>query len=386
MQTSILRRPVVKWALPSGVAAVAVAAAAVGPVIAGADSELPERSATELLVELAGARDVAFSGTVVQSADLGLPEIPGTGAADAGSASTTALSLLTGSTSARIWYSDTENFRVALQDELAETDFIRNGQDVWFWNSQHESATHTTVSTKDSEQKMTLPENAPMGTPGAAAAMALQAIAPTTDVAVDGTATVAGRDAYELVVSPKDDKSLIGSIRLAVDGEHGLPLRVRILSSEGGDPVFEMGFTSVTFGEPDESVYDFNPPAGTEVEEVDPQELKRQSPHGPNGHGNANAEDVPAPSDVSVVGSGWTSVAVVRDVRLEDLTKSMDGKAPTVDALLGEFEKVSGPYGTGRAMSNDIVSALLLDDGRLLVGAVPLEVLEDAAMDPQAAA
>lgn len=379
-------RRVLRWAVPAGVTAVVVGAAAVGPVIAGADSELPDRTAAELLVDLAGASDVAFSGTVVQSADLGLPVLPDSGSANSGSAPGTALSLLTGSTTARIWYSGTDTFRVALQDELAETDLIHDDGELWFWNSEHNTVSHTTLpADAEGAPKKPLPEDMPLGTPDAAAALALQAIAPTTDVEVDGTAEVAGRDAYELVVSPKDEQSLIGSIRLAVDGEYGFPLRVQVFGSEGGDPAFEMGFTSVTFGEPDESVYDFNPPPGAEVEEVDPEEFGSgemphdgEMPHGP-GH------EAPG-GDVSVVGEGWTSVLVMRDVDLDELTSAVDEEtAPLVEALLGEFEQVSGEYGSGRAMSNDVASVLLLDDGRLLIGAVPVEVLEEAATDPNAA-
>lgn len=395
MPSSILRRPVMRWAVPAGVTAVVVTAAAVGPVIAGADSELPDRTAAELLVGLAGAQDVAFSGTVVQSADLGLPDLPETGAGDAGSTGATALSLLTGSTTARVWYSGDDSFRVALQDELAETDIIHHDGEAWFWNSEHNVVKHATLPEGEPGPASPMPSmpsmsDAPAGATDAMAEMALQAIAPTTNIEVDGTATVAGRDAYELVVSPKDDDSLIGSIRLAVDGEHFVPLRIQVYSSQGGDPAFEMGFTSVSFSEPDESVYEFTPPAGAEVEEIDPGE-RPMAPHGPDEHGPDEhpgvPEGAPEPDDVSVVGDGWTSVLVARGVDVDELTSSVDeDMMPLVEAILGEFDEVSGEYGTGRAMTNDIVSVLLLDDGRLLVGAVPIDVLEEAAMSPEAAA
>lgn len=395
MPSSILRRPAMRWAVPAGVTAVVVTAAAVGPVIAGADSELPDRTAAELLVGLAGARDVAFSGTVVQSADLGLPDLPETGAGDAGSTGATALSLLTGSTTARVWYSGDDSFRVALQDELAETDIIHHDGEAWFWNSEHNVVKHATLPEGEPGPASPMPSmpsmsDAPAGATDAMAEMALQAIAPTTNIEVDGTATVAGRDAYELVVSPKDDDSLIGSIRLAVDGEHFVPLRIQVYSSQGGDPAFEMGFTSVSFSEPDESVYEFTPPAGAEVEEIDPGE-RPMAPHGPDEHGPDEhpgvPEGAPEPDDVSVVGDGWTSVLVARGVDVDELTSSVDeDMMPLVEAILGEFDEVSGEYGTGRAMTNDIVSVLLLDDGRLLVGAVPIDVLEEAAMSPEAAA
>src|SRR5690606_37486119 len=126
---------------------------------------------------------------------------------------------------------------------------------------------------------------------------------------------------------------------------------------------FEMGFTSVSFSEPDESVYEFTPPAGAEVEEIDPGE-RPMAPHGPDEHPGV-PEGAPEPDDVSVVGDGWTSVLVARGVDVDELTSSVDeDMMPLVEAILGEFDEVSGEYGTGRAMTNDIVSVLLLDDGR----------------------
>src|SRR5690606_20366693 len=349
----------------------------------------------EIRVGLAGARHVEISGTDVQSTDLGLPDLPDTGAGDAGSTGATALSLLTGSTTARVWYSGDDSFRVALQDELAETDIIHHDGEAWFWNSEHNVVKHATLPEGEPGPASPMPSmpsmsDAPAGATDAMAEMALQAIAPTTNIEVDGTATVAGRDAYELVVSPKDDDSLIGSIRLAVDGEHFVPLRIQVYSSQGGDPAFEMGFTSVSFSEPDESVYEFTPPAGAEVEEIDPGE-RPMAPHGPDEHGPDEhpgvPEGAPEPDDVSVVGDGWTSVLVARGVDVDELTSSVDeDMMPLVEAILGEFDEVSGEYGTGRAMTNDIVSVLLLDDRRLLVGAVPIDVLEEAAMSPEAAA
>ena len=55
------------------------------------------------------------------------------------------------------------------------------------------------------------------GNPALFAEQALAAIDPSTAVSLDGTATVAGRDAHELVLEPRDVDSLVGSVRIAVD-------------------------------------------------------------------------------------------------------------------------------------------------------------------------
>jgi hypothetical protein len=46
---------------------------------------------------------------------------------------------------------------------------------------------------------------------------------------------------------------------------------------------------------------------------------------------------------------------------------------------LGGASAVSGPYGSGRLLETELLSVLLLDDGRLLVGAVEPDVLTEVA-------
>lgn len=385
MASSVFRRPAMRWAVPAGVGAVVIAAGVTVPLIAGADAELPERTAAELLVDVAEADKIPLAGTVVQSADVGLPEIPGLvgapGEAGDGTPAGIAASLLSGSTTARVWYSDESTFRVALQDELAENDVIRDGDDLWFWSSEGNTVQHLSVP---ADATVPDPRDLPhaAGTPADLADLALGAVAGSTEVDVDGTATVAGRPAYELVVSPTAEESLIGSVRLAIDAENSVPLRVQVYDDDGGDPAVEVGFTSVSFDEPDRSVYEFTPPEGATVEEVDPGALPDRAEH----------DDKLTQAAPSVVGESWTSVLVLRGIDLTELTAGSGGDAPDqqvtqdmIDALLAELTPVSGPYGSGVAMQSDLFSAMLLDDGRLLMGAVTLEALEAAAQDPAAA-
>ncbi len=84
-------------------------------------------------------------------------------------------------------------------------------------------------------------------TPQQAANQALAAIDPTTAVTVDGTARVARRSAYTLILRPKDTRSLVGSVRIAIDSKTDVPLRVQVFAKGGTSPAFETGFTTVTF-------------------------------------------------------------------------------------------------------------------------------------------
>lgn len=381
---ALLSPRTLRWGVPAVVAA--VVALTVGTVYnATASPSLPEKSAAELLVDVQRAigdgRNAGtvkgLSGTVVQKSDLGLPELPSTGE---GSAELS--SLLTGSHTIRVWYAGPQKVRVAVLGNLGETDIVRNGRDMWRWSSKDNVASHSTLD----EPKGEAPELPSGQTPEAAARLAIQAIEPTTQVSTNGTATVAGRDAYELVLAPKDTASLIGSVRLAVDAENGAPLRVRIMPRGSNDPAFEVGFSKVSFTTPGDEQFNFTPPKGAKViEEGDDQGEHARPDKGdvptqpgapkPGAPGAPAKPGAPAPDqggDESV-GEAWTTVMVARDASKE-LTSNKDF-GPIVNSL----PRVSGDYGSGRLMESRLLSVLILDDGRVLAGAVTPERLFEVA-------
>ena len=143
-ENSTSRRRLV-WAVP-GAALVVVAAAVTLPMTAGASPALPHRSAAQLLVDVSKADGTPLSGTVVETARLGFPALP-----DVSGTSITPMSLVTGSHTARVWYDGTDKARVALVGNLAETDLIRNGRDVWLWTSGKNTAQHVVLPAKPGE-------------------------------------------------------------------------------------------------------------------------------------------------------------------------------------------------------------------------------------------
>src|SRR5689334_20882514 len=201
-------RPALRWLVPAAAAVVVIGGgAAAGTIVASADPSLPERSAAQLLVDVQNAKVDGFSGTVVQTADLGLPALPGV---TSGAGSADMMKLVAGSNTARVWYAGEDKARLALMGTLGETDVIRNGSDVWLWRSTDSSATHLKLPADRAGKKpAALPQGVP-STPQEAADAALAAIDPTTAVTTTGAAKVAGRGAYELVLTPRDSASLVG--------------------------------------------------------------------------------------------------------------------------------------------------------------------------------
>lgn len=343
-----------RWAVPAAVAATLAGAVVVaGTTTAGADPvDLAPRTAQELLADLAGSTATALTGTVTQTSALGLPELP----AAAGAGTLGPLTLLSGTHTLRVAADGPDRSRVALVGELAEYDVVRAGRDVWTFSSETSAATHVTLPERSAAPTgdATAPAGLP-ATPAEAAAAALAAVGPSTEVGVDDAVVVADRPARQLVLLPRDATSLVGSVRIAVDAETAAPLRVQVTARGTTTPAVDVGFTDVSFTAPDPATFAFTPPAGAAVTELAP-------PAAGNRSAGAGAPGA------SVVGSGWGSVLVV----------PTGGSAPEGEqaALL---EQLTTPVPGGRALDTALVSVLLTDDGRLLAGAVTPEALRAAA-------
>ncbi|MEV5748664.1 sigma-E factor regulatory protein RseB domain-containing protein [Actinoallomurus sp. NPDC052308] len=374
----------IRWAVPVGAIAVVGAAAGAGPVIAAAQGRpsLPPKTAAQLLTAVQEAHRSGkvqpFSGTVVENASLGLPALPGIGGGG-----TSLMSLLSGSNTARVWYGDEKHVRLALLGTGSETDLIRNGQDVWEWNSEANTATYRRAADKPGRPEKAAPTETPL-TPQQAADRALAAIDKTTEVRVDPTARVAGRDVYELVLTPKDGRSLIGRVRLALDGGTYVPLRVQVFARGANSPAAQIGFTSVTFSKPAAANFSFTPPSGAKVVRPD---TSKPAPGAkiPGGKGPI-AKTLPGRAqaggrsgDSSTIGSGWTAVKRLTLPQNSGQPGQKDQRAGILSALQKAATPVSGSWGSGRLLRTKLVSALLTDDGRVYVGAVTPDVLEQAA-------
>jgi len=391
-----MRRPFLRWLAPLGIAATVLGTTVGADALGGAaEADLPPRSAAELLVDLQTAQLQGLSGTVVTTADLGLPALPGR----AGHSGSTRLeSLLNGSHTLRVWYSEPDKARLALLGTFGESDVIRNGRDVWVWSSDEQAATHWTLPERADERPGAAPGRRSAhgllpATPQEAAERVLAALDPSTVVTTAGTARVAGRAAYELVLAPREAASLVREVRLAVDGEQRVPLRVQVFAKGSASPAFEVGFRQVDFTRPGDEHFRFTPPPGTRVEEAAPGQRPdlRQLP-GTGAHerlGTPERRYYPyVPSEpqtaeaapVRVVGSGWTSVLVARLPGLgEGIALREDGHP--LRAYLATLPRVSGDWGSGRLLRSRLLTVLVTDDGRVLAGAVTPQRLYAVAAD-----
>jgi outer membrane lipoprotein-sorting protein len=385
--------PAARWGLPAAAVGVIGVAALTINQTASADAGLPPRTPMQLLADVRSSDVSSLSGTVVQTSDLGIPSLPGlTGGGPAGggaggaagAAGSSLTSLVSGTHTWRIWLDGPTRQRLALVGTSGESDVIRNGTDLWMWSSADKTAVHHTLGSGDAKGALphpstSLPSGVPR-TPDEAAASALAVMGKDTTVTTSGTASVAGRSAYELVLTPKDKATRIASVRIAIDAEKHVPLRVRVYSTKLSNPAFEVGFTAVDFSRPEARQFTFTPPAGTTVTQSDALAPKGASGTNPAPSKQQMAAAAKAAGAMRVVGSGWSTVVVApmptgSGAGASSGSGSAAGTAKQLETILKALPTVSGTWGSGHVLEGTLFSAVVTDDGRVAVGAVGPDTL-----------
>jgi outer membrane lipoprotein-sorting protein len=371
-----------RWAVPAaGVAVTAAVIAGLQIPSAQASPNLPARTPAQLLAEVSTDASLPpLTGTMVETTNLGLPQLPQVGNA------TSLSSMLTGSHTMKIYYQDAKQFRVSIPQPESEIDLIRNGSTAWLWNSTENSVTKFELPAdgkgKVAHLKTGLPST-PL-TPQQAANEVLKAVGKTTVVSVEANVMVAGEPSYQLVLAPKDDRSLVGKVTIAIDAKYGVPLRVQVFAKGSGSPAFQFGYTAIQFTAPAAANYDFTPPTGATVNVVNASDGSGKSGGGKQ-------------SDDSGFGSYGTSWLTVVELPQRDLMQGIGagglqssgsaastGNGPAgvvggdsqavISNLIGAAKPVHGAWGSGQLLTTSLFSVLMTGN-EVYIGAVEPSVL-----------
>ena len=81
---------------------------------------------------------------------------------------------------------------------------------------------------------------------------------------------VAGRPAYTVKLSPRNDAGLLGSVRAAWDAANGVPLRAGVYADGSSSPVLEIKATDISFGPVPDGNLSVPVPAGAKVVDLAP--------------------------------------------------------------------------------------------------------------------
>ena len=388
-----------RWVPAVAAPAVIAAGVLVGSIPARAGDALADKTPADVLALLSGHKTHTFSGTVEQASELGLPELPATGqgsgpASDDPAAS--AIEMLTGEHTARIFMDGKSKVRIQVVDRFAERDVIRRDNDVWFYSSKDNSTAHLTLpahardlplsgpAVPGASPESTSPDsNVVPPTPQDLAAKFLAAADSSTAVSVGPDVQVAGRAAYNLVLEPRTGSTLVGMISIAVDGETGMPLSVEVTARGAGEPAFRTGFTSLSLDAPDAALFNFVPPPGSTVEELQFQHPTHQAagpgyPGYPGAHTDPDqlAAGIRDKASSYLTGTGWETVV---ELPAETGAGAKLSTALAQNPLLGQAAVV---VPGGRLLSSALFNVLLTDDGRVYAGMVPADRLQAASSAP----
>lgn len=373
-----------RWLVPATVVAGVAAATAVPRILpAGADPVpvLPPLTAAQLMDKVRTTNVTTLSGDIEFTARLGLPDLSAFGG---GASSSTIFGLLSGTHTAHVWIDGPEKLRLAIDSPQAESGWIRNGTDVWSWQSDGQRVVHATLPEVD-EDRIRHADVPPVD-PTTAAQQLLDKVDPTTAVTVRTPGYVAGRPVYELVVSPRSATSTIADGEIAVDAATGVPLAVRVHAKDSDTPVIDVEFTSISYDQPAAKTFEFMPPPGSRVREADsPAQLipfggvadRRSVGRAERAAADA-AETGTAPAlpdldgnderGAQVVGEAWDTVMILPGLDL----------GPMFRRFLNDTPVVTAGSATGHLVSTRLVNVLVLDDGRMAIGAVTPEALTAA--------
>ena len=386
-----------RW-LPAVVSPAVIAAVAINPLQANA-VDLPDMTAEELMVMMQSAEPVEFTGVVLKTSNLGLPAMELSSMLSESeveqmrektpeefadmvpevlgdNALTQAMELIAGEHRVRVFVGET-GVRSQILDRMAQRDFIASGDSIWLYDSREQTALHAEIDQDAAEAKKSealVDINAyaaeiglDLSSPQAVAEYAMAQVGDSADITVGTDHMLAGRPAYQIIVTPNSDVSLIASIVISVDSEYGMPLAVTVNSTVQDEPAMEIGFESISFTDQDETLFSFTPPVGTTVTDLNDLEAPEQDMEmfmsdDQMAELEAKAADGPKPE---VIGAGWDMVVHMPA-----------GDSADLDMLSqGLFAELMTAVDGGRVLTTPVMNVLVTDSGDVYAGAVTVDHL-----------
>jgi outer membrane lipoprotein-sorting protein len=163
--------------------------------------------------------------------------------------------------SGRLWWSPDVGGRIELQSDAGDAQILWDKTRVTVWDSSSNTVyefplpAQTTAGTGAQDQPPTLADIDSF----------LKKLAEQADVTDPAPASVAGESAYRVSVSPAHSAGLIGSLGLAWDATHGVPLEIAVRAQGQSSPALALTVTDISFGPVAASDLAVEPPANAKV-------------------------------------------------------------------------------------------------------------------------
>jgi outer membrane lipoprotein-sorting protein len=404
-----MSRKSLRW-IPALLAPVLVAGSVIGfSVQATAATDLPDKSAAQILQLINTNPNIAFSGRIVKKAAMGLPpmnivpdvsesmieqmkkQMPEEMAdfipkASAQGELALALEFFAGTHIANIYVDGPTKARLQVLDLLSERNYIRNGKDLWAYDASKAIAQHSVIDESEvnkaqgqalalfNANSTKLPFD--VTSPASVADYVLAQANVDSVITVGADAKIAGRGVYQLTITPRSNETLVQSATLSIDAATGLPLAARITAVGSDSPAFEVAFETISFARPAASNFDFTPPAGATVVEValpTEAELRAKAELAQRGSTQSlPTEDEIRAEALALKAQGWGAVAKVRG----------DQVPAEIAALIAEnslYLELTKPVAGGRVFTSTLLNIFIADSGDIYAGSVTVERLLKAA-------
>jgi hypothetical protein len=169
--------------------------------------------------------------------------------------------------SGRLWWSPDGRGRLELQSDSGDTQVLWDHGAVTVWDSSSNIVYKFSLPSRQGTN------DEATGQPPALADIDsfLKRIAAQVDVGTADPTSLAGRPAYSVTVSPAHSAGLVGSLQLAWDAEHGVPLEIALRAQGQSTPALALTVTDIGFGAIADSDLTITPPASAKTVELGQQ-------------------------------------------------------------------------------------------------------------------
>lgn len=176
--------------------------------------------------------------------------------------------MLTGA-SGRLWARADGHFRLELQSDAGDAQIVSDGKTL----SVYSASANTLYKLSLPAERARGAKTERMGGVPSIGAIngALAKLAGQLNLSAASGTTIAGRPAYTVRVTPKDQSGQIGAAEIGWDAATGTPLRIAIYAKDATDPVLELKVTDISFGPVGDDVFITPAPQGARVMDLTPQ-------------------------------------------------------------------------------------------------------------------
>ncbi len=357
-----------RWTFPAAIATLAIGSATLPTTFAATNTNNSIPPTPKMLLNQALSSKVPpLSGTLQLNSHLGISSLLSSFGNGQNSSNST-LSLLSGSHNIGIWENGPKQFRIAIYSPLSEVDIIRNHSSLWLWNSKSLTATHASLANKTALGHSHKNNKSMMPTTALTNKL-LTHLGSSATTKVLGPTQIAGQNAYTLSVSPNSSSSLISSIQVGIDQSNGMVLKVAVIPKGATAPAFSLGFSSISFASPSNSIFSFTPPKNSNLKELASKPLAQKASSNKT-HFRSISKN---PLGLQILNKGFgTKVAALPVASLPAKDLKM------LNMIASHGQTVTGSFGTGKVITTSLIN-MLITPKYIFIGPVNTTTLETSA-------